>query len=190
MPLARHKSLVKPFEPSSWAAAALGPNTAKPASRSASATPATSGASGPITTRSIERLRASSVTARCVHGSTATHSAQRAIPGLPGAAISSLAAWRLPQAPGERIFAAARTQQQDVHGSPRRHASAGLLADVAARRQFAAADRQRAVGRAQADDRDRVRQGPRARRDFGLQAPRLGPLLFHAQGRCAPASTR
>ena len=37
---------------------------------------------------------------------------------------------------------------------------------------------------------DRVRLRPRARRDFGLEAPRLGPLLFHAEGRRAPASTR
>ena len=36
---------------------------------------------------------------------------------------------------------------------------------------------------AQADDRDVVRQGPRARRDFRLQAPRIGPLLFHPEGR-------
>src|SRR6185503_2855666 len=89
MPLARHKSLVKPFEPSSWAAAALGPNAAIPAARIASATPATSGASGPITTRSIARDWASSTTAPPLHGSSATQSAQRAMPGLPGAAISS-----------------------------------------------------------------------------------------------------
>ena len=36
------------FDPSSWAAARPGPNTGMPRSRSASATPATSGASGPI----------------------------------------------------------------------------------------------------------------------------------------------
>ena len=46
------------FEPSIRAAAALGPNTETPAWRSSSATPATSGASGPTTTRSIvERPR-------------------------------------------------------------------------------------------------------------------------------------
>ena len=69
------------------------------------------------------------------------------MPGLPGAAISSLAAWRLPQAPGERIFAAARTQQQDVHGSPRRQRRAGLLADVAPGDNSPPLTRQRAVGR-------------------------------------------
>src|SRR4051812_5097103 len=84
----RQRSLVKPFDPSSCAAAALGPNTAIPASRSASPTPATSGASGPITTRPIDSVLASSTIARGSHGSPSTHSAQRAMPGLPGTAIS------------------------------------------------------------------------------------------------------
>src|SRR5437762_4141598 len=88
MPLARHKSLVKPLEPSSCAAAAFGPNTANSAARSASATPATNGASGPITTSSTPLRSARSTTAAGSHGSTAMHSAQRPIPGLPGAAIS------------------------------------------------------------------------------------------------------
>src|SRR5438552_213085 len=88
MPFARHRSLVKPLEPSSCAAAAFGPNAAIPAARSASATPATSGASGPTTTRSTPWPRASLTTASALHGSTPTQSAQRAIPGLPGAAIS------------------------------------------------------------------------------------------------------
>ena len=43
----------KVFEPSSAAAALPGPNMAMPRVRSASATPATSGASGPITTSSM-----------------------------------------------------------------------------------------------------------------------------------------
>src|SRR5947209_3883350 len=87
MPLARHRSLVKPLEPSSCAAAAFGPNTAIPAARKASATPPTSGASGPTTTRSAPRRWASSTTACASHGLIATHSAHRSIPGLPGAAI-------------------------------------------------------------------------------------------------------
>src|SRR3982750_2301945 len=59
-----------------------------PTSRNASATPATSGASGPTTTRSIASRLASATTAPGSHGSTATHSAHRAMPGLPGAASS------------------------------------------------------------------------------------------------------
>src|SRR5688572_29728660 len=88
MPARAQRSLVKPLEPSSCAAAALGPKVAIPAARAASATPATSGASGPTTSNSIDRLRASSTTACGSQGSIATHSAQLAMPGLPGAAIS------------------------------------------------------------------------------------------------------
>src|SRR3954471_4191101 len=84
MPFVRQRSLVKPFDPSSCAAAAFGPNTAIPAARSASPTPATSGASGPMTTRSTRSRRARSRIASESHGSTATHSAQRASPGFPG----------------------------------------------------------------------------------------------------------
>src|SRR5690606_16410362 len=51
-PAAAMTSLENALEPSSWAAAAPGPKTGTPAARTASATPATSGASGPTTTRS------------------------------------------------------------------------------------------------------------------------------------------
>src|SRR5579884_1302885 len=88
MPFSRHRSLVKPFDPSSCAAPALGPKTAIPLSRSASATPATSGASGPTTTRPMSFARASATTACASHGSPGASSAQRAMPGLPGAAMS------------------------------------------------------------------------------------------------------
>ena len=53
-------------------------------------------------------------------GSIATHSAQRAMPGLPGAAISASQLGDCFKPPCQRIFAPARTQQQDVHASPRR----------------------------------------------------------------------
>ena len=53
MLLARHRSLVKPFEPSSCAAALVGPNVLMPAAARSSTMPATSGASGPTTTKSI-----------------------------------------------------------------------------------------------------------------------------------------
>src|SRR5437868_14697426 len=59
-----------------------------PALRSASATPATSGASGPMTTRSIAVRTARRMTATGSLGSIAMHSAHLAIPGLPGAATS------------------------------------------------------------------------------------------------------
>src|SRR4030095_10524276 len=75
-------------DPSSCAAAALGPNAAMPALRRASATPATSGASGPMTTSPASIDCASPPTAAASKGSMAPQSAQRAIPGLPGAATS------------------------------------------------------------------------------------------------------
>ena len=59
MPASAMTCLANDFEPSILAAAASGPKQAIPASRSASAAPATSGASGPITTRSGLSLRAS-----------------------------------------------------------------------------------------------------------------------------------
>ena len=57
MPSRAHSSFMKPFDPSSAAAAALGPNAAMPAASSASTSPATSGASGPMTTKSIAAFR-------------------------------------------------------------------------------------------------------------------------------------
>src|SRR5690349_6282985 len=101
-----------------------------PESRSASPTPATNGASGPITTKSIPWSRASSATAIGSQGSAAMHSAQRAIPGLPGAARSLLqlgdclrrqaSASSRPPEPKSRIF-------MDLPDDT----SAGLLANVA-----------------------------------------------------------
>ena len=89
-PAARSTSFANVFEPSICAAAALGPKTAIPFLRRTSAMPATSGPSGPITTRS-----ASSVSARLSRpsASSARTGWQRpiaAIPGLPGAAWSSV----------------------------------------------------------------------------------------------------
>src|SRR6476620_8247726 len=130
MEFARHRSLVKPLDPSSWAAAASGPNTAIPALRSASATPATNGPSGPTTTRSMALLFANSTIAAASHGSTATSSAQRAMPGLPGAAINrsqlgdclsrQASASSRPPDPKSNMF-------MDLHEETR----SGLLADVA-----------------------------------------------------------
>src|SRR3954471_21373733 len=72
------------FEPSSCAAAAPGPNTG---TLSRSVRPATSGASGPTTTRS-QPSAAATISSRSVTG-TSTSCASRAIPGLPGAHSSS-----------------------------------------------------------------------------------------------------
>src|SRR5215469_346186 len=78
--------LANDFEPSIIAAARPGPKQAMPAARTASATPATSGASGPMTTRSAPTLAARAVTLPWSAGATSWISAILAIPGLPGAA--------------------------------------------------------------------------------------------------------
>src|SRR6185312_4133183 len=59
MPASAITCLAKDFEPSILAAAASGPKHGMRASRRASAAPATSGASGPMTTRPGASLRAS-----------------------------------------------------------------------------------------------------------------------------------
>src|SRR4029077_19487518 len=62
-PAAVITSLAKALEPSSRAASPDGPKHAMPAAVTASAPPATSGASGPTTTRSAPTSRASAATA-------------------------------------------------------------------------------------------------------------------------------
>src|SRR5947207_4687160 len=88
-PARRITSLAYAFDDSSLAAAALGPNTARPSWTSRSARPAASGASGPMIVRSI----CCSVTA-ATNSSIAVAAMRRfvascAVPGFPGAANSS-----------------------------------------------------------------------------------------------------
>src|SRR5581483_10032449 len=95
MPACAITCLAKDLEPSIIAAPAPGPKQARPASRSAPAAPATSGASGPITTRSGVSLPAS---ARICSGDGAVSGwvcASAAMPGLPGAACRSWSVSRL-----------------------------------------------------------------------------------------------
>ena len=81
----------KSLEPSSRAALPDGPKHGMPLARTASATPATSGASGPTTTRSASTSTASPATASGDRMSTSRCSvATSAIPGLPGAAITAV----------------------------------------------------------------------------------------------------
>ena len=73
------------FEPSIWAAWPLGPKHGMPAARTASATPATSGASGPMTTRPMPFSRAHSATATGSASFSSTLVARPYMPPLPGA---------------------------------------------------------------------------------------------------------
>ena len=74
--------LANDFEPSIMAARRLGPKQLIPDPRSASASPATSGASGPITTRSVPRERARPVTAPGVRQVERVHGGDRGDAGV------------------------------------------------------------------------------------------------------------
>ena len=87
-PQASQISLVKALDASSRAAACDGPKAAIPAARSASATPAASGASGPITTRSIACSSQKATTAAPSSIASSAQRAMAAIPAFPGATIS------------------------------------------------------------------------------------------------------
>ncbi len=89
-PAARSTSLANAFDPSIRAASALGPNTAIPLWRRTSATPATSGTSGPMTTRSTSRVSASASRPSPSSARTGWQWPRAAMPGLPGAAWSSV----------------------------------------------------------------------------------------------------
>src|ERR1700738_2158991 len=85
MPNSLQSALVNPLDPSSCAACLLGPNALMPALARSSTIPAASGVSGPTTTKSTALIRQKSITAVWSAISSATHSASRAIPALPGA---------------------------------------------------------------------------------------------------------
>ncbi len=107
MPARAHRSLVKPFDPYSCAAArAGGPNTGTPASRRLSARPSTSGASGPITTRPIARSRAKATTAGVIGRVERHERRDLRDAGLPGAAKSVSRSGDCASFPCQRVFAA------------------------------------------------------------------------------------
>ena len=88
-PAASMTSLANALEPSSRAAAALGPNAAIPRAASSSARPATSGASGPMTTRSQPSYCAASASPAMSSTAIGSRRASAPMPGLPGAQSSS-----------------------------------------------------------------------------------------------------
>src|SRR4051794_11932094 len=88
-PAASITCLAKDLLPSSWAAWAEGPKQAIPASRTASAAPATSGTSGPMTTRSARHAVATAATSTGSAASTARGSATARVPAFPGAQASA-----------------------------------------------------------------------------------------------------
>ena len=90
MPCRAQNALVNAFDPSSRAAAALGPNALIPAAPSRSTSPRTKGTSGPTTTSPAPSARASATSPAMSSAWTGTQRASAAMPALPGAHKSSL----------------------------------------------------------------------------------------------------
>ena len=114
-PAASQISLVKLLEASSWAAAAEGPKARIPASVSASATPAASGASGPMITKSIASSAANPTTRlgiAGIEGGAFRHGGNACISGCHDQPVAFRV---LRHGPGQRMFAPATAQNQDVH---------------------------------------------------------------------------
>src|SRR5471032_3278948 len=88
MPASRQRSLTKPLEPSSTAAAFDGPRLGMPAASSTSHKPPTSWASAAMTAKSIRASTANLASAAKSVAGMGTHSATSAIPALPGAQVS------------------------------------------------------------------------------------------------------
>src|SRR5687768_14861522 len=89
MPSSRSSCLANAFEVSISAAARVGPKIGSPVARKRSTIPASSGASGPTMVRSTARSRARRSRRSMSSTLIGTHSPSSAIPGFPGAAISS-----------------------------------------------------------------------------------------------------
>ena len=115
MLFALQRSLVNPFEPSSCAAALLGPNALMPAAVRSSTMPAQSGASGPTTTKSMFCAWQNAITARMVGGierhqvafardAGIARRADRAVATSGLAAIFQASACSRPPEPRRRMF--------------------------------------------------------------------------------------
>ena len=111
-------SLAKVLEPSIRAASALGPKQVIPAARTASATPATSGTSGPITTRS-----ASQAFAPARDGLRVAHVQPVLLGDRGGARVAGGAGQRgdggvLRQGEDDGVLTSTGADDQDAHGRP------------------------------------------------------------------------
>ena len=151
------------------------------ASRRASATPATSGASGPITTRSIAFSIAKSVTAAGSFGSSGRRrSRRRAMPALPGAAKISCAGRLREQGEDDGVLARARAEDQDPH--PAQPSRMRRVRSASPARGMIGGD---AGGRAM-PTQDHDRAGRRARR--GEARSRQPRAATSGPSRCATAA--
>ena len=114
-PAAAMTSLANAFDPSSRAAAALGPKQSIPRARTASAAPATRADSGPMTTRSAPTARARSPTASASVTTTGWQGTSAAMPALPGAQRTSVTAGSSSQSAHQGVLAGAGPDDEDLH---------------------------------------------------------------------------
>ena len=116
-PAASMTSLANAFEPSIRAAIAFGPKTAMPPRRRWSATPATSGGSGPMTTSShVERTREGKQ-AVCVLGANRVAVAQLGNAWVARSCVKLVELDALRELPGKRVLAAPRADDEHPHAS-------------------------------------------------------------------------
>src|SRR4051812_13467094 len=177
-PAAAITCLAKDLLPSSCAACAEGPKQAMPASRTASAAPATSGTSGPMTTSPAPQPDARAAIATGSATSTGEFSAIARVPALPGAQPTTDTAGSDDRATHRACSRApepitsTRTDGDPTHRSPAGPPPDGLVADGT-------------------EERLRLRPllGPGARVDAEQLPPRLGLELPPAEeaGRIEPA---
>ena len=115
MLLARHSALVKFFELSSWPAALVGPKALKPAALRSSTTPAAIAASGPTTTKSTALRLQKSITAGWSAISIGDTFGVFGDAGIAGRAPQFGQQRGSGDLPRQSVFAAAGTEQEDVH---------------------------------------------------------------------------
>ena len=173
-PAACMTSFAKRFEPSIRAAAALGPNTATPPSRSASATPDDERHLGPDHDE-VDRERARE--REQALGVLRVHRVARPEPGDPrvaGRGVQLGEPRALRELPGERVLAPARPHDQNLH-APDANGGVGSRRDDAARATRRAVQPGRPERRLRADARA-VHRGRRARLRgrAGRAVPRQG----------------
>ena len=119
MPNSAQRSLVKPFEPSSCAAARRGPNALMPARGKIVDEAGDQRRLGADHHETDRLARQKAAIAAWSPGSRATLVPHCAVPGLPGA-MKSRSHRELPsELPGERVLAPARADEKDVHGLSR-----------------------------------------------------------------------
>ena len=117
MPASAQRSLVKPFEPSSCAAARVGPKAAMPAAARSSTIPATSGASGPTTTKPMPVAPAEADDGSVVGDVEGDELGDLGDAGIARRGVELGQPRRLGQLPGQRVLAPAGADEEDLHGT-------------------------------------------------------------------------